>query len=150
MQRINAIIEVDGLTHQWEEVAKKDLIRTDELQQIGFTILRFNDDEVLNDIENVNRTLCFFIEDYLARTTPNRSRRSRDRQPAGDTGSIAPPKGITNCYYWWANLAGRKLSRWATLLSPFWRGQGGGLFYHNHLYSSFPSVVNSNVKIRKV
>ena len=64
------IIEVDGLTHQWEEVANKDLSRSIALEDIGFTIIRFSDDEVLNDIGNVNRTICFYIEEYLAKSTP--------------------------------------------------------------------------------
>ena len=73
------IIEVDGLTHQWEEVADNDLIRTSTLAQVGFTILRFNDDEVLNDIANVNQTICFYIEEQLKNTTPSTP------PPAGDT-----------------------------------------------------------------
>lgn len=58
------IIEVDGLTHQWEEVAKKDIIRQHELEQVGFTILRFHDEEVLSDIVNVERAIIAYIEDY--------------------------------------------------------------------------------------
>lgn len=74
------IIEVDGLTHQWEEIAENDLLRTQKLEEIGFTILRFNDDEVLNDLKNVNQTIFFYIEDYIAKkTTPYIP------PPAGDT-----------------------------------------------------------------
>ncbi|MBC6112308.1 endonuclease domain-containing protein [Pedobacter fastidiosus] len=58
------IIEVDGLTHDWESVAENDLVRERQLANIGFTILRFSDDEVLKDIENVNQSICFFIEDF--------------------------------------------------------------------------------------
>ena len=58
------IIEVDGLTHQWEEVAKKDTIRQHELEQVGFTILRFHDEEILNDIVNVERAIIAYIQDY--------------------------------------------------------------------------------------
>ncbi|TKC01337.1 endonuclease domain-containing protein [Pedobacter cryotolerans] len=65
------IIEIDGITHQWENVSKNDKIRTQMLEEIGFTIIRFNDDEVLSDIKNVNQTICFYIEEYLAKTTPN-------------------------------------------------------------------------------
>lgn len=73
------IIEVDGLTHQWENISKKDMIRTQELTKIGFKIIRFNDDEVLNDLSNVNRTICFYIEEYLSKSTPFTP------PPAGDT-----------------------------------------------------------------
>jgi very-short-patch-repair endonuclease len=58
------IIEVDGLTHQWESVAEKDLPREKELIDIGFTLLRFSDEEVLKDLENVNRAICFYIEKF--------------------------------------------------------------------------------------
>jgi very-short-patch-repair endonuclease len=58
------IIEVDGLTHQWEEVSKKDVIRERDLKQIGFEVLRFHDEEVLNDIVNVERAIVAYIEDY--------------------------------------------------------------------------------------
>ena len=58
------IIEVDGLTHEWESVAGKDIIREKALAEIGFTILRFCDAEVLNDIANVNRAICFYIAEF--------------------------------------------------------------------------------------
>jgi len=60
------IIEIDGLTHQWELVAKNDIIREKTLSDLGFTILRFSDEEVLRDIENVNRAICFYIEKFNA------------------------------------------------------------------------------------
>lgn len=60
------IIEVDGLTHEWESIAGKDIIREKALAEIGFTILRFCDAEVLNDIANVNRAICFYIEEFEA------------------------------------------------------------------------------------
>lgn len=47
------IIEIDGLTHQWEEIIKNDLVRENDLKNIGFTIIRFNDGDVLNNINMV-------------------------------------------------------------------------------------------------
>lgn len=58
------IVEVDGLTHDWEEVAENDIIRQKKLEQIGLKVLRFSDDEVLHDIVNVIRTIESYIEDY--------------------------------------------------------------------------------------
>jgi len=58
------IIEVDGITHLDEEVAKNDEIRQKFFETIGFTVLRFNDDEVLNDMRNVERVLEAFVEEY--------------------------------------------------------------------------------------
>ncbi|RZK52141.1 MAG: DUF559 domain-containing protein [Pedobacter sp.] len=61
---LRLIIEIDGLTHQWEENVEKDHIREDRLRLMGYHILRFNDDEVMNDIINVQRTIQNFIETY--------------------------------------------------------------------------------------
>jgi len=58
------IIEVDGITHQFEEVNKKDIVREKALKEIGFTIIRFDDNEVLCDMANVERTLIHHIETY--------------------------------------------------------------------------------------
>ncbi|MRX45657.1 endonuclease domain-containing protein [Pedobacter puniceum] len=55
------IIEVDGLTHHWDEVSKKDAIRDWDLKSVGFHIIRFSDEEVLSDIENVKRAIENFI-----------------------------------------------------------------------------------------
>lgn len=49
------IIEVDGITHWDEEVVKKDKVRQRKLEEVGFKVIRFDDAEVLNDIENVER-----------------------------------------------------------------------------------------------
>jgi very-short-patch-repair endonuclease len=58
------IIEVDGLTHQFDEVRENDILRETALEALGFTVIRFDDDEVLNDIDNVRRTLMYFIETF--------------------------------------------------------------------------------------
>ena len=55
------IIEVDGLTHQWEEVALNDFKREQDLKVIGFTVLRFDDNDVLNHIDNVS----YLIREYI-------------------------------------------------------------------------------------
>ena len=63
-KKLMLIIEVDGITHQWEEVYKNDIVREENLKAIGFRILRFNDDEVLSDINNVIRAIEFYIKDF--------------------------------------------------------------------------------------
>ncbi|WP_424962538.1 endonuclease domain-containing protein [Ekhidna sp.] len=62
-KELKLIIEVDGYTHQFEEVAAKDQIREKELENMGYNILRFEDSEVLNDINNVVRTIENWILD---------------------------------------------------------------------------------------
>ena len=50
---LKLIIEVDGITHQSEETIKKDEIRQNALETVGFTLLRFSDEEVLKNIQAV-------------------------------------------------------------------------------------------------
>lgn len=59
-KELNLIVEVDGYSHNFktEEDAKRDA----DLQAMGFTVLRFSDREIMQDIENVRRTLEIWIE----------------------------------------------------------------------------------------
>ena len=61
---LGLIIEIDGLTHQWEDVAENDLKREEKLKNIGFSVLRFNDNDVLNNIDIVHQKIIEFIEDF--------------------------------------------------------------------------------------
>ena len=47
------VIEVDGVTHLDEEVSEKDKIKQRNLEEAGFHVLRFRDEEVLNRIDQV-------------------------------------------------------------------------------------------------
>jgi very-short-patch-repair endonuclease len=55
------IIEVDGSIHQLEEVNKNDKIRQKALEEAGFTVLRFTNEEVLKNINAV----CSYLEDWI-------------------------------------------------------------------------------------
>ena len=55
------IIEVDGITHHWEETARKDLERQRNLEAAGFTVFRFEDGDVLQDINAV----LGYLEDWI-------------------------------------------------------------------------------------
>ena len=57
------IIEVDGITHETEEMAKKDEKRDRELEAIGFKVLRFSNWEVLHRITSVSEIIVKFIND---------------------------------------------------------------------------------------
>ncbi len=61
-KELHLIIEVDGFTHQFEEVLEKDLRRELVLKKAGFRVLRFSDQEVLSDLREVVRTLEITIE----------------------------------------------------------------------------------------
>jgi very-short-patch-repair endonuclease len=51
------IIEVDGITHSYAEVAENDIKRQTDLEKAGFKILRFTDEEVLNHINSVGQSI---------------------------------------------------------------------------------------------
>ena len=65
---LKLIIEVDGITHQWKETIEKDKIRQKALESVGFTLLRFNDEEVLNNIQAVFNYLEDWIEKKLIKS----------------------------------------------------------------------------------
>jgi very-short-patch-repair endonuclease len=54
---LNLIIEIDGISHHSEEAQQKDRIRQEELEAVGFRVIRFEDEEVLCDIINVHRVI---------------------------------------------------------------------------------------------
>lgn len=56
------IIEVDGSIHNLEEVIRKDKERQQALEEAGFTVLRFTNEEVLTNIQWVNSYLEEWIE----------------------------------------------------------------------------------------
>jgi len=60
------IIEVDGITHHWEETILKDKNKQDDLEAAGFTVLRFTDEEVLNNINVVHGFLENWIEKKIS------------------------------------------------------------------------------------
>jgi very-short-patch-repair endonuclease len=67
------IIEVDGITHHWKETILKDKKKQSDLEAAGFTVLRFTDDEVLNDINAVHGFLENGIENKVngeSKSTP--------------------------------------------------------------------------------
>ena len=59
---LKLVIEVDGLTHQYPEVIENDKLRAQRLRKLGFTILRFEDSDILNDINGVIRNIDYEIE----------------------------------------------------------------------------------------
>lgn len=61
---LKLVIELDGYTHQIEEVQKKDVIKQCELEQLGLTVLRFEDEEVFSDLDNVLRVIEAYIEEF--------------------------------------------------------------------------------------
>lgn len=67
-KELKLIIEVDGYSHTLEEVIAKDKTKQQNLESAGFIVIRFNDDEVLKNIEHIKRNIeqtIIEIEDKL-------------------------------------------------------------------------------------
>jgi len=54
-------IEVDGDSHNFDEVIEKDEVRQLRLEKLGVKFLRFDDREVKKDMNNVLRTIEIWI-----------------------------------------------------------------------------------------
>jgi hypothetical protein len=57
-------LEVDGITHKDEDVAKRDVIRQQELERAGVRFLRFDALLVLNKVEAAVKEIRKWIEDF--------------------------------------------------------------------------------------
>ena len=62
--KVQLVIEVDGYTHNFEEVIKKDRKKQDYLENLGITVLRFRDEEVIEDIDSVLKRIEKHILEY--------------------------------------------------------------------------------------
>ncbi len=69
-KELKLIIEVDGITHHWEETYNKDVKKENALQEAGFTVLRFTDDEVLKGMNNVIRVIEITIDELKLNPPP--------------------------------------------------------------------------------
>ena len=64
------IIEVDGSLHQLPDNKISDDDRTNRLNEIGFTVVRFSNDEVLKNIEKVKSTILEEIKKKSKKVLP--------------------------------------------------------------------------------
>jgi very-short-patch-repair endonuclease len=66
-KELNLIIEVDGISHDHAEAVIHDEIRQKKLEQAGFTVLRFEDEEVLQHINYVKDKIEDWIDEFEKR-----------------------------------------------------------------------------------
>jgi len=59
-------IELDGYTHTFEKVADRDEKKEQRLGELGVRIVRFKNDDVMNNIEGVME----WIENWVRKHTP--------------------------------------------------------------------------------
>ncbi len=50
-KELKLIIEADGITHTYEGAAERDKIRQDNLEFVGFTVIRFQNIDILKNID---------------------------------------------------------------------------------------------------
>ena len=65
---LRLVIEVDGITHAFEETAIKDSRKDHDLASLGIRVLRFADDDVLKNIHGVAKRIEEVIEEIEAST----------------------------------------------------------------------------------
>ena len=61
-------IEVDGYSHEFLEVFNKDGVKEKRMNELGITVLRFSDEQVLKEMENVISTIEFYIYEFEKHT----------------------------------------------------------------------------------
>ena len=71
-------IELDGYSHQLLEVYEKDVLKDQRLNELDIAVLRFLDSQVFNDMDNVIRTIEFYIFEF-EKHTPNPSQEGKER-----------------------------------------------------------------------
>ena len=50
---LSLVIEIDGFSHENEEVFENDIKRQEAIETLGYHVLRFTDEEVMSDFENI-------------------------------------------------------------------------------------------------
>ena len=63
-KELKLVIETDGISHTWEGAKEKDEKRTKELEALGYKVLRFDDSDVMRDIDFVKTTIEEWIREY--------------------------------------------------------------------------------------
>ena len=56
-KEVGLVIELDGLSHQCNDVMDLDERKQSYLESIGLKVIRFEDEEVIRDIRNVMRVI---------------------------------------------------------------------------------------------
>ena len=56
-KEVGLVIELDGLSHQYNEVMDLDERKQSYLESIGLKVIRFEDEDVIRDLPNVKRVI---------------------------------------------------------------------------------------------
>ena len=74
-KKLKLVIETDGYTHLLDETIKKDKTKQDALENAGFIVLRFTDEEVLKNINQVRQIIWDKVEELETAPPPAPSER---------------------------------------------------------------------------
>ena len=80
-KELKLVIEVDGITHQDDEIGVKDKRKTHDLEKAGFKVIRFTDEDVLKNMSGVMERIERVV-DTMGNSTPPPA-----PTPAGDSGT---------------------------------------------------------------
>ena len=96
-KELKLIVETDGISHRFEEADIKDAMKTKDLEELGYTVLRFSDNEVMNNIGNVRRTIEKWIfENHSDKVHPPVPPQAELPPSKGDTiGTVRPLGKLT-------------------------------------------------------
>ena len=78
---LNLVIEVDGGIHENEQIKERDKIRQKDLEEHGYTVLRFKNEEVLCNINWVIDEIEKWIQNYELKNSIEHIPRPRWRHP---------------------------------------------------------------------
>lgn len=104
------IVEVDGLIHQAPGNIQSDTERTNELNKLGFEVIRFTNNEVINEADKV-------LNKILSAITEKKTAISESGNPPFE-GREAAQKSIDNCLHLCLQLT----ANLAVLINPFLPG----------------------------
>ncbi len=62
--KLKLVIELDGYTHTFEDVADRDKLKQEKIQELGITILRFCDEAVMKNIGGVIEVIRNYVRDF--------------------------------------------------------------------------------------
>ena len=87
-KELQLVIEVDGITHTWEDTMEKDKIKDARLTEAGFVVMRFDDGDVLKSMNWVIEEIDLTIEEIERNAVVPPAK----RRPKGTT-PLPPPAG---------------------------------------------------------
>src|SRR4030065_802477 len=68
--KLKLAVELDGYTHGFEKVFERDKRKDKRLKELGIAVLRYKDDDVINNIEGVLEDIKSCIRKIESKHTP--------------------------------------------------------------------------------